>query len=160
MAFLAQVKIPKSLTTKLERIIKAGQTPKLDHSILERGADDFLKEMKRDILSGLSPIKGMGRFPAYKNPKKYPANKKPQRPVNLYLTGEFLSDLYTEIDSYARVIVGYVGTLSINKEEGHREGVNTQPKRPTIPENRESFNEKLLNILRKSYRKALEKFID
>jgi hypothetical protein len=93
------------------------------------------------ISKGISPIQGAGRFPAYKNPKKYPGDLKAKRPVNLYLSGDFLKSLdYREIKTssgYATEIF-YIGEES-KKEQGHREGAHGQPKRPTIPQGREEF---------------------
>lgn len=53
----------------------------------------IVTEMKKQIASGNSPVKGFGRFEPYKNPEKYPGTLKPHRPVNLSLTGTMLSYL-------------------------------------------------------------------
>jgi hypothetical protein len=72
---------------------------------------------------------------------KYP-NKKP-RPVNLFLSGDFLSNLDWRIKQNAKNIlveIGFYDKPSKQKESGHRDGVNGQPKRPIIPQGAESFN--------------------
>ena len=83
-----------------------------------------ITEMKDQISKGISPILGQGRFPAYKNPDKYPGKRKPKRPVNLKLSGNFLYDLtYREVKSkngYATEIF-YGSKESDLKESGHAE---------------------------------------
>lgn len=69
--------------------------------------------------------------------KKFPDKR--ERPVNLFLSGEFLYDLEaTPITN--GVSIGFATRLSELKEQGHREGVNGQPSRPIIPIRGESFN--------------------
>lgn len=97
--------------------------------------------MKASITTGNSPIAGYGRFPAYKNPKRYPGNKKPHTPVNLTLKGRFLDSLTYEVLQSRKgkgwdVVFFYRGTDQNLKEVGHRRGANGQPKRPTIPDTR------------------------
>jgi len=112
----------------------------------------IVKSMKSLISKGLSPIRGGGfskRFPKYKrqdDPRGYPATvkskyrTKKQRPVNLKLSGKFLDALSYKANSFG-VTIGYFKNSEAKKEEGHRKGANTQPKRPTIPDasNRELF---------------------
>lgn len=120
------------------------------------------------IARGISPIEGKGRFAEYKwagnlkaikkqlgaknskkiakaiksskypysAMKKYP-NKK-VRPVNLQLSGEFLNDLQPRVQG-KELTIGYHGKSAL-KESGHREGVNGQPSRPTIPIRNEKLN--------------------
>lgn len=132
------------------------------------------------IAKGLSPILGAGRFPEYKavsvarslkklnaskraaksSPRGYPYTaqvkrdfpNKRARPVNLFLSGDFLSNLTYAIGVRAKarlVTVGFFDDPSKKKESGHREGVNGQPKRPIIPAASESFSEVIkLDILK------------
>jgi hypothetical protein len=108
----------------------------------------IVEEMKNMVEVGLSPILGNGRFPAYKNPNKYPGNRKPQRPVNLFLTGDFLNDLKSR---NTKTTTGYVPVIlfetkeSQDKELGHRTGWNGQPKRPIIPDQRR--NEQFAKVI-------------
>lgn len=129
-------------------------------------------EMKTMIAKGISPIRGVGRFPGYKHqgkdgryPKsvmsKYPDKK--QRPVNLHLTGEMLSSLVSKVvkgQVCPAVQIEYQSEISKNKEQGHREGVNGQPKRPTIPEGEEQFAAKIQNLILSMYRKAYKDFVN
>ena len=101
-------------------------------------------QMKKLIKSGISPIKGNGRFPRYKNPDSYPGDRKPKSPVNLELTGQMLDALTPSTKpskSGHASVISYEGIEANKKESGHRAGVNGQPKRPTIPIDRqgESF---------------------
>lgn len=60
--------------------------------------DKFVDDMNREVMgevdrlmdAGVSPVRsveGGRRFKGYKNPAKYPGDKKAKRPTNLYLTG-------------------------------------------------------------------------
>lgn len=56
--------------------------------------DQVVGEIKRLINAGVSPVQsveGGRRFVGYKNPDKYPAQRKAKRPVNLFLSGIMLS---------------------------------------------------------------------
>lgn len=129
---------------KLEAISEVAQS--LKQNVIDRqtardvgvGVTDKMKSL---IEKGISPIKGNGRFPGYKNPDKYPGDRKPKRPVNLWLSGDFISSLdakeFPAKHGYVTEIF-YKGDQD-KKESGHREGVNGQPKRPTIPQGDEQF---------------------
>ncbi len=130
-----------------------------------------LSEMKSMISRGLSPIKGPGiqtRFPRYKNPDKYPGKKKPKSPVNLELSGAQMRDLKSTV---VKAAAGYAveiyytdgtdknGVSSKIKEQGHREGANGQPKRPTIPMKKlgESFASSIQNVYLKVLGSAISR---
>ena len=66
-------------------------------------------EMKRLIAAGTSPVQsveGGRRFKGYKNPDKYPADKKAKRPVSLFLSGAMLSWLKAVKISGTRISIG------------------------------------------------------
>ena len=117
----------------------------------------IVENMKRIIAAGSSPIRGSGiaaRFAAYKDPAKYPGKRKPSSPVNLKLSGDFLKDLGYIVKSGRKgyvAEVGYSTDKSIAKESGHREGVNGQPSRPTIPDytRGEDFASSVIDAYRK-----------
>lgn len=119
---------------------------KIKRSDLKDLAEEFIAEKKVQIAKGISPIREKGRrFPAYKDPSKYPGPKrgairrkypdKKPRPVNLNLSGKFLSDLTYRVRSGSKPIltIGFWKKLSILKELGHRKGSSGQRKRPIIP---------------------------
>ena len=125
---------------------------KIKRADLRDLAEDFIAEKKNLIAKGISPIREKKkRFPAYKDPKKYPGPKrgsirrrypgKKPRPVNLKLSGKFLNDLTYRVSTGKRPVlrIGFWKKKSILKEKGHREGSNKQPKRPIIPTARERY---------------------
>ena len=141
-----RAKINEASTKKLMEKIEDLRRPmnKADSEAMGRSV---VRGMKKAISEGRSPISGPGisaRFKAYKNPARYPGKRKPKSPVNLYLSGKFLNDLNHAVfrrgKSYV-VSIGFTRQSERNKERGHREGANGQPKRPIIPQasRRESF---------------------
>lgn len=68
---------------------------------------------------------------------QYPSKR--ERPVNLYLSGEFMRDLDTR-PRRRGIEIGFYRKKSVLKEEGHRYGTNGQPIRPTIPIGSEKFH--------------------
>lgn len=131
----------------------------------------IIAEMKDGISKGLSPIDGEGRFPAYKragekdgypNNVRYKYPDKRQRPVNLFLSGKFLNDLKFKIfqGKYGMgVEIGYYSTLSSKKEEGHAIGWNGQPKRPTIPQGKQTFSPRIQRIILTAFKQAISRVV-
>ena len=141
---ISPVKI-KKLRKKLENIAFPA-----NKATAARAGRATVREMKRLIKTGQSPIKGKGSFPAYKNPDKYPGRKKKHSPVNLKLKKGWA------------FLVGYLDSvLAQKKERGHASGQNKQPKRPTIPSGRQLFHKKIseayLAVLRKRISKLIKK---
>ena len=124
-----------------QELKKAVNLNNLSDSTLVNTGNAYVRAIKERISKGISPIGRGGRFPAYKNPKRYPGTKKPARPVNLKLTGAFLNDLIFRIvrGTKPRIVIFFRTNLSNLKESGHREGVNSQPKRPILPQGNEDF---------------------
>ena len=95
---------------------------------------------------------------------KYPG-KKP-RPVNLFLSGAFLSSLKANITGAAGNVgieIGFFpgskdaeGVEAYLKEQGHREGANTQPERPIIPIGTEDFAQTIQNSIWKIIEEAID----
>ncbi len=133
-------------------------------------AKEVVSEMKDMISKGISPVKSVGRFPAYLRAGekgKYPDNQrskyptKRQRPVNLYLSGDFLKALSYRILSGKfgfSFDVGYFDKDSVAKEEGHALGWNGQPQRPTIPDDGQ-FAERIQRIIFNGFKKAVSAFV-
>jgi len=128
---------------------------------------DVVKQMKRMISKGQSTVKGGGfggRMPKYKNRKRYPGKRKPARPVNLELTGKQLKALKgrsLNIGGENIAVVQYNTTDAVDKETGHREGVNGQPKRPTLPDtdSGEEFAASINKIIVKKMDAAMKRYI-
>lgn len=96
----------------------------------------------------------------YSQMKKHPDKK--VRPVNLKLSGNFLNDLGYKIESGrmgAVAVIQYLTQLSNKKEQGHREGVNGQPSRPTIPRGGEEPAQSIKEIILGAYRHSVKKFL-
>lgn len=113
------------------------------------------------IAKGTSPIKGNGRFPGYKDPKKYPGDLKAKRPVNLWLSGDFLSSLtfITEPAKYGYATTIFYKGEEDKKESGHRVGVHGQPKRPTIPVKGEEFVVVIQRIVSKIFKERINQLL-
>jgi len=141
----------KKLTDALKII---GGDAWLDKETAKALGDVTIEGIKELTRRGISTIQGNGKFKAYKNRKKYPGDRKGATPVNLRLTGDFMNALTKKVvpdgKSY-KVEVFYAGDEDL-KEQGHREGVNGQPKRPTIPIGNEklsaTINKELADILK------------
>ncbi len=137
----------------------------LPNSDLKSLGNEFVNKMRSTIQAGQSPIAGGDkRFPAYKNPDKYPKglperfNKKP-RPVNLTLTGAFLKSLIANVitrSSNKFLQITFDSEEHGIKEVGHRDGANGQPKRPIIPlAGKEDFIAPLRRFLEVTYKEIL-----
>lgn len=167
----------------LEKTLKIIETLKadvIDRNTAKNVGEEVTDTMVKLISKGVSPIKGVGRFPEYKVNQKvsqalsdkgvnagnfhgkhekrlanrhnkrvkqdaqknqYPysvQDKYPNkriRPVNLKLSGDMLANLVFRV---VRAATGYAVDIFYDgdedkKEQGHREGVNGQPKRPSLP---------------------------
>jgi hypothetical protein len=127
----------------------------------------FIEQKMKDLISkGISPIFGKGRFEGYaaqrygKQKKKfYPDSvkkdfpSKRRRPVNLFLSGDFLKSLKAYPVSVGKIFIGYTTKYGKKLESGHRDGVNGQPNRPTIPEKpNERFAQPILSGIIKLFR--------
>jgi hypothetical protein len=138
MTAMADFKI-KFDTQRFERLIRKLEAITknfIDGATAEKLGAACIYEMKRLITVGKSPIKGTGKFPPYKNKKKYPGDRKPGTPVNLKLSGDFLNSLRSKMVSNPKGInsvkIYFDSEESVNKELGHRQGANGQPKRPIM----------------------------
>lgn len=145
-----------------------------------------IKEMLEAIKKGISPIEGFGRFPAYKwagranaalkraktksgrraakdlKAGKYPYSvqgkypDKKERPVNLFLSGDFLNALVARSRAFG-VEIGFFDDLSAKKESGHRDGVNGQPRRPIIPQGQEQFTSSIYRRILKVVQEVFDR---
>lgn len=166
-------------------------------------AAELMDIMKEQILKGISPIAGWGKFPAYKavaaaaklrkaasrsksksdraknlraslrsrasdiKRKGYPASvrgqfpEKTDTPVNLYLSGKFLTEGLEMRPTDKGFEIGFWVEPYTKYEEGHRtggkKGVNDQPQRPIIPDSSEEFSPSVYTRLVDSVRKSFAK---
>ncbi len=91
----------------------------------------------------------------YNMMRKFPGKK--VRPVNLNLSGNFLDHLRARATK-SGVEIGFYTKKYELYEQGHREGANTQPKRPIIPVDNETFSRNVYQRLVDSLRKRLLKY--
>lgn len=158
MTIKAKFNNPKLVESVLEQVKLLGQ------KINKSTADDIGRTVTnhiQDLTSkGISTVREFKRrMPAYKNPPRYPGKRKPKRPVNLRLTGDFMNALTFKsrssgTDGY-KTEVFYNKESEDKKESGHREGVNGQPKRPTLPQGNERFAKLIENDVVEIYKQAL-----
>jgi hypothetical protein len=107
------------------------------------------KKFKRELGKSLNQAFA-NKYP-YSVKKKFP--QKRERPVNLTLSGDFMSNLGVKVTGRGQFEIGYFERLAALKEQGHREGVNGQPSRPTIPLRGETFS-------RSVYQRMLQALVD
>lgn len=132
-----------------EPLIRKIKSQLVDDKTVKELNDDAVKEVKRFMAAGTSPVKGKRRFAPYKDRDKYPADRKPSRPVNLFLKG----DLYQSIIAAKTSVVSfYIGVSALASEKiktyakANNLGENNIPERRFIPIKGEQFN---VSIMRK-----------
>jgi hypothetical protein len=124
-----------------------------------------VREKMLDLISrGISPILGNGRFPGYKragDKDGYPKNvrkkfpDKRNRPVNLFLSGDFLESIKASGRNLI-VKIEITGSKNKLKEQGHRERAGGQPARPIIPSENEEFNATIKQMILKMMKAAVK----
>jgi len=143
---------------RLKKKLKELKQP-IDSKTAKEIGKMLISEIRAMTEKGISPVRdggvgGSARFTKYKNPKKYPGDKKRQRPVNLRLTGDMMKSLKYDIVQNPKTgndtDIYYSGNNYL-KERGHREGVHGQPKRVTIPKENEQFAVRILRQIKKIY---------
>jgi len=135
---------------------------KMFPNILDKRTAKQLTVAMRDgsidaLKKGLSPVKSKGRLQRYKNPARYPGNRKPRKPVNLKLTGALWKSLWFKFIRNNKFIYG---TLRGNVDayaDVHNEGLHTSPRRPYIPSRK---GEKFIVTIQNEMRKIVSKRID
>jgi hypothetical protein len=140
---------------------KGSTLRKLSRSVRSRGAKNSA-QLRRSILKNKRQLSIAKRGYPYSVQDEF-KNKKP-RPVNLFLSGDFLSQLtYQEFVSGASsfIKVGFFGGLSEKKEQGHRVGApyGKTPKRPIIPNGTEEFNRSIMNNVLKIAKDAINRYL-
>lgn len=159
---MARVKIRLK---QVESLLKEAERT-INQKAAKEIAKTIIVEMKELIEDGKSPIAGRGRFPAYKDTKKYPGRVKKKfpdkknRPVNLRLSGKFLSQLKETISPVQkRITIGFSSGYGRKLESGHRDGVKGQPKRPIIPGEGEQLAKSIQAVILKLYEQAVRKYL-
>lgn len=121
----------------------------------KRIGSKLIREVKSFILKGISPVMGYRRFVAYKNPGRYPAGRKPSRPVNLKLEGDMLNALDFRVRSGSAFEFGWFDREQAIKANNHNTG-DTVPERRLLPTKEgEEFNVSITRKLRDLYAREL-----
>lgn len=156
------------VTVKLDEVKRLLKEANLsvNQKVTKATGDLIVAAMKERIAKGLSPIEGKDRFPGYKDTKKYPASEKKNfpdkrnRPVNLFLSGKFLSQLRATVSPVrGQITVGFTQTYGKKLEKGHREGANGQKQRPIIPESGEQLAKSIRLSILKLYEQAVRNYL-
>jgi hypothetical protein len=150
------LQIKNALSKKLKDKVNV---KKIKNKDLKDAGKDGVSIIKKLVSKGISPIKGEQRYPGYKKPDSYPGDRKKRRPVNLKLSGKFLKQLVfkTRTGRNASIRIGFFRDYGKTLEQGHREGANTQPKRPIIPTGDQEFKPQIINAIKKRIVLALKK---
>ena len=126
-----------------------------DSSFSSSIALTVIAEIRRFIRTGTSPVLGVRRFDSYKDPKKYPGDRKDRRPVNLYLSGDMLGAINYKLFKNG-IRIGIWDTLQRKKAETHMWGLNGVPQRKFLPiEEGDSFIVSIQRIIRDLYARKL-----
>lgn len=145
MKLNVKVKIPKFLSSPREI---ASELTKFD---AQGGRDGqrIVQMIKTAIAQGRSPVQGKGPFIPYaserdNDPRKYPGNLKPSRPVNLSLTGQMLRYYAMQITSSLQTMkIGLINAPKkiIDRAMGNNLGNPDKnvPERRFIPQEGERF---------------------
>ena len=124
--------------------------------------DDTIKPL---IASGVSPVDGgviKRRFDKYKDPKSYPAKRKPKTPTNLFLTGVMLS--YYKAKRIGANILR-IGIQSDAPEdvkiraEANNVGTKDIPARRFIPLKDETYRISVLRKIKKLYAEQIARIL-
>lgn len=101
---------------------------------LDEAGKYIVKSIKSAASVGKSSTMGERRFVAYKNPDRYPGNRKPKRPVNLYLDGHMFKALvYEPLVSKKIVRIHFNDDEQKKKAKVHLNGLGKVPKRNFMP---------------------------
>lgn len=141
--------------------LKKLQSSLMNDSLAVKVGTMLKEESRRAIANGLSPVRGVGRFAAYKNPSQYPGDRKPARPVNLQLTGDLLSHLgYRRSGNRLEFgLIGMSGDVA-KRAETHQKGTHPHvPRRQFIPEAGQEFIATIATKMRQLFRERISEII-
>ena len=137
-----------NLISQLRRVVTSRR-------LKEEVAAQVIADMKESIAAGVSPVRGERRFVAYKNPEKYPGERKAKRPVNLYLSGDMLAALKFYPTAGASVSIGIKGAEGV-KAKAHNDGTSTIPRRHFMPTDKgDEFSVTITRRIRDLYARAI-----
>lgn len=137
-----------NLINQLRRVVTSRR-------LKEEVAAQVIADMKESIAAGVSPVRGERRFVAYKNPEKYPGDRKSKRPVNLYLSGDMLAALRFYPTAGPSVSIGIKGQAGVIAR-AHNDGTSTIPRRHFMPTDKgDEFSVTITRRIRDLYARAI-----
>lgn len=157
-------------SVKVRTNIRADVVAKLRNTVDERFIYDLQREVvdgtiKKLISSGVSPVQGFDnkkRFDQYKDKDTYPAKLKPNRPVNLNLTGIMLSWYRAVKVNGVRISLGIPAAAPQDvkeRAEGNNVGANGIPARRFVPLKGETYAVSVLRKLKSLYAQRIKTLI-
>lgn len=134
---------------------------KVNHALNKATSIVLPPLITKSIQSGLSPVKGVGRFVKYSTSyvtaikKGYVKDKPRPRPVNLTQSGTLLKSLFSR---YSRdsAVIGFAD----EKADYHNKGTDTIPRRAMLPTSSgEEFNASITLRLRQVATAVINKIL-
>lgn len=102
-----------------------------------------------NMKAGSSPVRGKGRFKSYKNPEKYPGNKKSKTPVNLRNKGNLYKAYRGKKQDGKSLKIGIIDKDVSVYSKAHNEGNETTTARRHVPLKGEQYSVKAMRRLKK-----------
>lgn len=147
----------KSVTESNRLKKQATSQRRLTKGLLKKSTKQRLRKSARENTALASKI-SKGYPLSVKN--KFPGKK--TRPVNLRLSEDFIDSLkymVQGVNNNFKLAVGFFNKLSVDKEMGHRVGVNGQPSRPIIPINQERLAVSIQKLIFESFKRQIKNYI-
>jgi hypothetical protein len=142
-------------TDGIKKISKELTSPRVNMKVGEL----IVEQMKQSIAAGLSPVRGLRRFASYKDTEVYPGGVKPNRPVNLFLSGEMLAALLPKLKG-SRLYVGIQDAKQAEIAKAHQTGTKHMVARRFMPTaDGEEFTVTITRAIRNLYAKILSDII-
>jgi len=114
----------KDLATNLKKSFQS------DKKIM---GDKVIELMKATMLRGQSPVRSVGRYVRYKDPKVYPNQLKKRSPVNLKLSGDMQRAMASRVRS-GKIVLGVFNKKQAAKMDGVEKGLHgMKGPRPVFP---------------------------
>lgn len=123
-------------------------------------------EIKPSIAKGISPVRGKRNFAKYKNPPKYPGDRKQSNKPNLELSGEMLKEYVARKSDGISVTIGIHGDAPediLIRANANQDGTMTKggevaiAARPFMIKDGEEFNSKISIAIRKAFVSVITK---
>lgn len=145
-----------------------------DPSTAKKVGNKVVLLMKQLIAKGISPVRGVGKFLGYATQRlndktKYPRDSKTRkefpdkkvRPVNLFLSGEMLSELdHTRLKNGVQIGFHRASKRSKDKAETHNYGTGSVPKRKFLPvDSKDELNVSIMREIKSIYINRIKSII-